>query len=141
MMPGVHRLKTPARGLLRVQTAANLSVGRVDLVAQSEVQSKARSDAPHVLCVAARCPLPQPSVELAAALKELHGLTQKKARKGIAGRGRSEYKEGGQAYRLEGAAACVSAVASGQTAAAAGAAARSDTIVGKIRPAYGLIER
>src|SRR5580704_9422113 len=80
-------------GIPSVQPVANFGVGSVDLIAQTEVQSQVRGDAPFVLRIAARNPLPKAAIELAAALEELHGLAQQEAGEGIAGREGSEHEE------------------------------------------------
>src|SRR5580704_19318006 len=80
-------------GIPSVQPVANFGVGSVHLIAQTEVQSQMRGEAPFDLRIAAGDPLPKAAVELAAALKELHGLAQQEAGEGVAGREWCEHEE------------------------------------------------
>src|SRR5580693_1646674 len=80
-------------GIPSVQAIANFGVRSVHFVAQTEVQSQMRGDAPLVLRITAGDPLAKSAVELAAPLEELHGLAQQEAGEGIAGREWSEHEE------------------------------------------------
>ena len=67
-----------------VEPVANLGIGRIDFITQAVVQGEAPGDTPLVLRVSGRDIIPQPAIELPAALEEFDGLARQEAGERIA---------------------------------------------------------